>query len=67
MMKLPVTFVSGIPPGAALAAAEAAGDGLKVTGTLSPGAGEPSVPAGEVPGAIAGDIPVAGEGIAAPG
>src|SRR2546430_1910327 len=58
MRKLPVTFVS-----AASAAADAAGEGLRVTGTLSPGAGaagEPSAPAGEVPGASAGDIPVAG-------
>src|SRR5207237_700658 len=65
MRKLPVTFVS-----AASAAADAAGEGLRVTGTLWPGAGDVNAPAGDVPGApgaSAGDMPAAGGGIGWPG
>ena len=59
--KFPVTFTSGA------AEAVAAGDGLRLTGMLSPGAGEASGPPGEVPRAGAGDMPFAGGGIGAPG
>jgi hypothetical protein len=61
--KLPVTFTSG----AGAAEAELAGDGLRLTGTLSPGAGEASAPAGDVPTAGAGDMPFTAGVIGAPG
>lgn len=61
--KFPVTFTSGAGP----AEAELAGEGLRLTGTLSPGAGEASGSPGEVPRAGAGDMPFTGGGIGAPG
>lgn len=56
---MPVAFIS------AAGEAVVAGDGLSVTGTVVPGAGE--APTGEVPGASAGDMPAAGGGIGAAG
>src|SRR5437867_11254734 len=61
--KLPV---SPVVFSSAAGEAVAAGDAVRVAGTLSPGAGEaPSSPAGDVPGASAGDMPAAGGGIGA--
>src|SRR5712691_2240144 len=60
-VNMPVAFIS--------AAGEAVvpGDGLSVTGTVVPGAGEAPTGPGDVPGASAGDRPAAGGGIGAAG
>src|SRR5712692_682554 len=68
MRKLPlVGALISVPDGLA----DTLAAGLKVAVTLAPGAagpvGAPIGPAGEVPGGIAGDMPVAGGGIGAPG
>ena len=58
---MPVAFIS------AAGEAVVAGDGLSVTGTVVPGAGEAPTGPGDVPGASAGDMPAAGGGIGAAG
>ena len=61
-VNMPVAFIS------AAGEAVVAGDGLSVTGTVVPGAGEaPTGPTGDVPGDSAGDVPTAGGGIGAAG